>query len=170
MDSPPGRCCHGFCFFAAAPSSSLELGRALELWLASSTTACRAAPDSQSKAALHTEACISSANAEPRRGVYLAPTFSFRVTPQALAIFLRASFRARPLQSRSVVAAARISWARLSSLSAALNFAMTSSRDILSPADVEACSEAPSPDSGADVGVLCAPFPNMAINWISKFE
>ena len=31
----------------------------------------------------------------------------------------------------------------------------------LSSADVETCSEAPTPDSGADVGVLCVLFPNV---------
>ena len=83
------------------------------------------------------------------------------VTPQSLAIFLRTAFRSRPLESRSVVAAARISSPRVSSLTASVNFAMTSSRDSLSPTDVETCSEAPTPDSGADVGLLRALFPNV---------
>ena len=141
-------------FFRTASASALEGDRVSELWLGS-------ARDSQSKAALHTDACMSSASAEFERGLYLSPTFSFKVTPQALAIFLRAAFRSRPLESRSVIAAARISSPRVSSLPAASSFAMTSSRDILCPTAVETCSEAPTPDSAADVGILCALFPNV---------
>ena len=85
-----------------------------------------------------------------------------RSLPKALAIFPRASFRSRPLESRSVIAAARISSQHASSLAAAFTVAMTSSKDLSSPADVETRSEAETGDSGADAGVLCVVlFPNV---------
>ena len=156
-----------FRIFNATPSSTLGIDTVSILWFPSrgDVSTCAAAPRgslSDFKAASHTAASTTFSMAETLRSFHLSPTFSYRATFQVAGILRTACFRSRPLLSRSVIAAVKIFCAHFASSSHASNFAMMSSKEIVSPGKV-------SPEFNSRV-LFSNPFSNCRTKCVSSFS